>query len=55
MTAIQTKPYSKGIQPDSEESVKQYIDDELRKIRESIALLVEAMKQLQAYIGSPPL
>jgi hypothetical protein len=49
------KPYIKKSIPQDEASLKRYYDEQLKDIQVTLAQLIEAVKQLQAAVGSPPL
>jgi hypothetical protein len=55
VTARTVKPYLKKPQPQDPESLKRYLDVELSAIQVTLSQLIEAVRQLQAAVGSPPL
>ena len=50
MTALVMKPYTRVPPPADPESLKQFIDAELRKITLSITSIIAAVAQLQAIV-----
>lgn len=55
MVAKTVKPYVKRQVPQDLESLQRYYDQELQAIQVTLSQLIEAIKQLQTVIGSPPL
>jgi uncharacterized protein YneF (UPF0154 family) len=55
MAAKTIKPYIKKNPPQDPDSLKRYYDTELQAIQVTLNQIIEAIKQIQVYIGSPPL